>query len=153
MAKRPARRRRTPVDPDLDSTLERLEGKKWGDPENPNDAPTPLIQKCLRLRRVPLRELTTENLRMLIGQQIGLEHLVPLALDRLAADPLAEGDFYPGDLLKSVVRVEPAYWQTHPEQRRALEQVCNTAIGRLDQYAPMDAELLRRITAFLDLPT
>ena len=67
----------------LDSTLERLEGENWGEPNDPKDAPTPLIQKCLRLRRVPLRELTVENLRMLVRQEIGVEHLMPLALERL----------------------------------------------------------------------
>ena len=55
---------------------------------------------------VPVRELTTENLRILIGQQIGLECLVPLALDALEQSPFESGDYYPGDLL-TVVREFP----------------------------------------------
>jgi hypothetical protein len=37
----------------------------------PTETDTHLIRTCLRLMRVPLNQLTTENLRMLIGQQIG----------------------------------------------------------------------------------
>lgn len=80
-------------------TLEQLEKDDWGDA----DAPTWLVQECHRLRRKPIEEFTTENLRIMIGQNIGLEYLVPKALEVLRTDPLAAGDYYDGDLLKAVV--------------------------------------------------
>jgi hypothetical protein len=36
--------------------------------------------------------------------------LVPLAIDMLERDPLAEGDHYEGDLLTAVMRVETSFW-------------------------------------------
>nr|WP_095876306.1 contact-dependent growth inhibition system immunity protein [Streptomyces sp. TLI_235] len=44
------------------------------------------------------------GLRLLIGQGVGLPHLVPLALDLLERDPAAEGGLFPGDLLDAVAR-------------------------------------------------
>ena len=68
-----------------DRTLEDLEGA-WDAP--PAEA-THLITTARKLRRRPLSALGDEDLRLLIGQHIGLSHLVPLALDRLRSDPLA----------------------------------------------------------------
>jgi hypothetical protein len=51
-------------------------------------------------------EFTVEDLRIMIGQQIGLWHLMPLTVAVLEQDPLAEGDFYAGDLLSSVISNE-----------------------------------------------
>lgn len=49
----------------------------------------------------------------MIGQNIGLTWLIPLALDKLQVDILAEGDFYEGDLLVSVLKTSPSYWRNH----------------------------------------
>ena len=60
-------------------------------------------------------------------QQIALDHLVWLALDRLRSDPLVEGDCYPGDLLASVLRVDAAFWEPsldlEVEARKLAESV------------------------------
>jgi hypothetical protein len=96
----------------LDQSLEEIEGNDWGDP--PSDA-TRLISTVNRLRRRAIGSLDTEDLRILLGQQVGTEILVPLAVERLEEDPLAEGDFYPGDLLAAVVRLPGDYWRSHPE--------------------------------------
>ena len=71
-------------------TLEELENDFWNDPENMSH----LATECHRLRKVPLADLSIENLRILIGQKIGLKFLVPIALEYLEKDPLSEGDLY-----------------------------------------------------------
>jgi hypothetical protein len=69
-------------------------------------------------------DLGVEELRLLIGRQRSLARYVPLALDLLEANPLAEGDYYPGDLLHAVLQVEPEYWRANPtEWERAHELV------------------------------
>jgi hypothetical protein len=100
--------------------LEQLAGQPVS---KPSPADTPLVQKCLGLMRVPLGELTTENIRMLVLQHIGLKHLVPLALDKLEVHPFAAGDHYPGDLLHAVVKVSPDFWASEPELRSRLDRI------------------------------
>ena len=51
----------------------------------------------------------------MIGQNIGLNFLIPLALDELKQNILAEGDFYEGDLLKSVLTSYTDYCKTGKE--------------------------------------
>ena len=107
-------------DSSLTRTLAELEGLSL---QEPSETDTALVRMCLALMRVPLGQMTTENLRMLIGQEIGLKYLVPIALRKLALDPFADGDFYCGDLLKVVVGVSPAFWAAEPTLRRALDDV------------------------------
>lgn len=94
-------------------SLQDLDGQDWGEPSGD----TYLERECRRLRRVPLRDLSPENLRLLLGQGIGQEHLLPLALAQLALDPLVEGDYYPGDLLLATLALPPRIWQSHTEWR------------------------------------
>jgi hypothetical protein len=106
------------------SSLDALDPPPWDSP--PTDATT-LIRRCHNLRRKPISEFTVEDLRLMIGQRIALAHLVPLALAHLDIDPLAEGDFYPGDLLTVVLHVQPSFWQQNPmlasQLHRALDRL------------------------------
>ena len=76
--------------------------------------PTELVARCIALRSKPLQEYTVEDLRLSIGQRIGLTWLVPLALAQLQLNLYAEGDYYPGDLLSSVSQLPDSYWQENP---------------------------------------
>lgn len=59
----------------------------------------------------------------MIGQDIGSIFLVPLALEKLAADPLAEGNCYPGDLLCSLLGLPQDFWRRHSDLRSQLDAV------------------------------
>lgn len=50
----------------------------------------------------------------MIGQDLGLAYLLPLALEVLRDDPMAEGDTYEGDLLSAVLTRSPTIWQQCP---------------------------------------
>jgi hypothetical protein len=104
---------------DLNTTLQKLDGRDWGEPPGNSY----LVTACYYLRKKPLRDFTTEDLRIMIGQHMSLEYLIPLALDRLRADPLAEGDYYPGDLLKVVLTVPAGYWEANREAREVIGEI------------------------------
>ena len=103
--------------PDTRKTLDELEGTVWPPPAASD---TGLVTMCHRLRWKAVGDFTVEDLRIMIGQGIGLRFLVPIALAVLGREPLAEGDFYPGDLLSSVLRVESAFWVGEWELRDLL---------------------------------
>jgi hypothetical protein len=127
---------------DKSRSLEEIEDDHWGDP--PADA-TRLIRTAYALHKQPIGGLDVEGLRLLISQQIGLDALVPLALDHVERDPLAEGDFYPGDLLDALMRRVPEpYWQAHQDQRARLRTVAEA----LDPKETFDV-LYARAAAFL----
>lgn len=55
---------------------------------------------------------------------------MPLAIKRLQSDPLAEGDYYPGDLLCAVLCVSPIYWAKNIVQRNEVEMIAAQALQR-----------------------
>ncbi|GHJ50947.1 hypothetical protein Nm8I071_02540 [Nonomuraea sp. TT08I-71] len=71
-----------------------------------------LVRRCTELRRKPLAEFTVEDLRIMLGQEIGVPALLPLATEVLLRETLAEGDYYPGDLLRTVLRLQRTGLQT-----------------------------------------
>ncbi|WP_433371355.1 contact-dependent growth inhibition system immunity protein [Actinoplanes sp. CA-142083] len=102
-------------------SLEEIEESYWGDP--PEDS-TRLIRTVHELRHRPVGTLSVEDLRLLVSQDVGRDVVVPLALEVVEREPLAEGDFYPGDLLSALlVRVPAEYWLAHPGQTARLRAI------------------------------
>jgi hypothetical protein len=99
------------------TTIQQIEGRDWGTP--PADASS-LVKRCTELRRKPLEKFTVEDLRIMLGQEIAVPILLPLAVDVLTSDPRAAGDYYPGDLLRAVLRLPASAWSAMPEVRQRL---------------------------------
>lgn len=110
----------------LGMTLDQLEGVTWG----PATFDSGLATTCHRLRTKPLGEYDVEDLRIMIGQSIGLPWLLPLAIDRLEENPWASGDHYPGDLLKMTAGAKFS-WITQPDLRERLRAVIERALRDL----------------------
>jgi hypothetical protein len=90
------------------------------------------------LRRKPLDEFNTEDLRIMIGQNIGLRYLIPLALDRLTRNTFVSGDFYRGDLLGVVLRAERAFWLQSPSELARAQQLAVQALQNLPRLKTTD---------------
>ncbi|MCW5640944.1 MAG: hypothetical protein KIT63_02465 [Rhodoferax sp.] len=130
-------------------TIEQLEAHPW--PEAPADG-TSMVQRCHALRKVPIAKLYPGDIRLLIGQDVGTKHLVPLAIALLEVEPLVEGEFYPGDLLLSLFRLDRVYWSANPDTLNRLLSIARRAKHELSAQAePLgsDVELLKEVNAFL----
>lgn len=57
-----------------------------------------------------MKDLSPGDLRILITQSIGLKYTLPLGLELLQKDILIDSFFYKGDLLESVLKVPPSFW-------------------------------------------
>jgi len=99
-----------------------------------------MIQKCLALRRKPVTDFSKEDLRLAIGQRMGLKFLIPLAMRDLNQNPFSEGDLFPGDLLQSVLRVPLESWGETEELRALSMQLSAIARRFLVSAAEIDEE-------------
>lgn len=124
----------TKTDFNIEQSLQELEGVDWGEPTYDSS----LVIECHRLHRLPLKEFNAENLRRMIGQQIGLTYLVPLALRELHKRPYAEGDLYEGALLNAVLDVEAAFWKERPDLALELLILVNNLSMQLDLMASFE---------------
>jgi hypothetical protein len=118
-------------------TLEQIEGQAWGDA--PSDA-SRLVKTVHELRRKPIGQLDAEELRVLLGQRTGVDALVPYALAVVERDPLAEGDYYPGDLLVAILQLPADHWARNAEEAKRLTKIVSTveAMDLAAHFAPAD---------------
>ncbi|WP_460531543.1 contact-dependent growth inhibition system immunity protein [Chitinimonas naiadis] len=122
-------------------SIEQLEGISW--PHDP--FPSHVVQESQRLRKVPLNTLDTEGVRLLIGQKIGLPYLVPIALNLLMDNPYAEGNFYPGDLLVSVLGIPESFWKAHPPLNNTMVELAHVVSLR---HELTESQLLPALQGF-----
>lgn len=73
-----------------------------------------------RLRTTPVGQLTDTDLRILLGQRHALEIVVPLSIDLLEQNPLAEAQLYKGALFDKLLEISPEFWKSHPEENNRL---------------------------------
>ncbi|MBA4150054.1 MAG: hypothetical protein H0X66_18235 [Verrucomicrobia bacterium] len=119
---------------DRSKSLQELEGVDWGEPNYESH----VVIDAHRLHRVPLCEFTVDDLRFMIGQDNGLQYLIPIALEHLAADPFVAGDCYEGDLLAAVLRANSRFWIATPELREGAERIAQQALSLLPSLDECD---------------
>lgn len=124
---------------DTDKSIEQLENDVWGPPEYDGN----LVRRCHELRKIKLCDLSIEDLRMLAGQNIGTEYIIPLAVEILKKDAYVKGDFYPGDLLYNVMTVRDDFWLDHPDLKTTVVKIFENNIQILENRREM--ELSRRL--------
>jgi hypothetical protein len=115
-----------------EKSLEVLEKDNWEEPKYDSH----LVKTCHQLRKKPIKDFDIEDLRIMIGQNIGLKFLIPIALDKLRDNILAEGDYYEGDLLKAVLTSETEFWNNESELTGELEAIISDNEERLKEQEP-----------------
>ena len=106
---------------DRTKTLEELEDGFWQNTE----VNSHLVNECHRLRKIPLANLTIENLKVLIGQKIGVNFLIPLVIEFLELNPLSEGEMYKVDLILMVASIDDEFWDKNPELNNRMMRIKN----------------------------
>jgi contact-dependent growth inhibition (CDI) system CdiI-like immunity protein len=101
-------------------SIEQLEKDVW---KNPSEFPTDLIEKCYRYRKISIAELTDQQIRVLISQQIGTEYLIGVALKKLDWNILTDCEFYEGDLLFAVSGLPPEFWKENQIEFRTFKNL------------------------------
>jgi len=101
-------------------TLQEIEESDWGDPDS---GETKMVQRCLALRRKPLADFDDEDLRLMIGQQIGTDQLVPLGIEAVRSNPQASGNMFEGALLENILGVEDDWWKSNQDDEAHLIEI------------------------------
>jgi len=100
-------------------SLDELDPPNWGPPNFDSH----VVTRCHELRGIPIEDFETEDLRLMIGQEIGLKWLIPIAINRLQESPLAEGDYYEGDLLGVVLEKINNFPELYPHISEILNSI------------------------------
>ncbi len=131
---------------DITKSIEQLENDYW---PTVVKNPTVLTEKCYFFRKVPIQKLSLEQIRLLLTQNIGLQFLIPKAIDTLSSNILAEAEFYPGDLLITVLNCDKIYWDKHKDIKNTLRNLIEEK--RVEIESANERNELRQILKAIDL--
>ncbi|MCB1379300.1 MAG: hypothetical protein KDK89_13190 [Alphaproteobacteria bacterium] len=109
-------------------TLEQLEKDVWPDP----NCTSHVVTTCHQLRKKRIGDFCVEDLRIMLSQSIGVQYLLPKAIEILRENPFAEGDFFEGDLLVAVSRHPENASLLASQDRDHLRIACVTAVKSRD---------------------
>ncbi|MFE2260332.1 contact-dependent growth inhibition system immunity protein [Streptomyces griseosporeus] len=120
---------------------------RW--PDSPPDS-THLVRSIHALRRRPVKDLTVEDLRRLIGQDVGLQWLMSVALDflRERAPQESTTGWYDDDLLTAVLTRKGSLWRSRPEFARHLDETVRS-LTDLSPYVRREVENFRGLVSDL----
>ncbi|MEQ1732881.1 MAG: contact-dependent growth inhibition system immunity protein [Bacteroidia bacterium] len=97
------------------------------------DEDSHLIRTCYYLSKKPIQDFTTEDLRIMIGQEIGLFFLMPIAIEILTKNVFAEGDLYEGDLLKSILDINTVFWNNNKNYWLQLNEIIKNNYQEIEE--------------------
>lgn len=103
----------------MNKSIEELENSRWED----SDFDSYVVRTVQAARKKPLSELSNEEIRVLTGQKVGLKYVLPMAVAILRRNPLANVNFYEGDLLSCVLRLSPSDWRDNPVDFREFQSL------------------------------
>ncbi len=87
------------------------------------------VQKLLtKLYSKRFGRFSNEEVYLCISTHTGLPWTLPLAVERLQADPMLEAVAHPGDLLTAVLGVDGAFWKQQPELAVQMADVAQRAL-------------------------
>ncbi len=88
-------------------TLENLEKDFWGKPNYDSY----LVRRAHEIRKIPLSDLTNDDIAMMVRQKFSLDYIIPLAIDKLKIDILAHGETgVEGAIMDAILRVPKDFW-------------------------------------------
>lgn len=131
-------------------TLDEMEGVVWGPPTFDSG----LVIRCHALRCKPVDEFSLDDIRVMIGQNISLPILVPLALQVMEVDPLVETRGAPGGLLWGVLNADRGSLANSPQLLERIRAVTERAArmlqsGETDLDSQEQLQLMGRIKEYL----
>lgn len=132
----------------LSKTLPALLNERWDDYTPTPDDSYP-IRHLYDLQNTRISEYTIEDFRFLVNQNIGLEYIIPLAIEILSKNFLAAGDFYEGDLLNAVLKVPESFWRKKPLLYHALKEQLNLQKDTLENNIEIHS-MKKTISEFLN---
>ena len=94
------------------------------------ESDTYVLRTAARALRIPLKDLSAEEVRLLVAQKTGLAYVLPLAVAILRKNPMTCTCYYEGDLLEACKRLAPSDWAANSSELREFQEIAAQAEPR-----------------------
>lgn len=101
-------------------TLENLEKDFWAEPTYDSY----LVRRTHEIRKLPLTDLTNDDIAMMLRQKFSLDYIVPLTIDKLQVDILAYGDAASeGAIMDAILKVQADFWGVNKDYWMTIKKL------------------------------
>ena len=125
---------------DINKSIEELENDYWGEPTFDSY----IITTCHKARQKPIKSLSNEEIRCLIGQKIGLRFLLPIAVNILKNEPLIDITYFEGDLLLTLLRLDTSDWEDNQNELQLFNIVIQDNRLQIEKCKEIQSELIEK---------
>ena len=102
----------------------------------------------------PLKKYDPSDIYFMIGQNTGLDYLIPMAIELLLKDIFLEAEDYCGDLLINVMKIKEEEWSKFKKEKKKLISLLKSnikTIKDLEEEPKRTQKFLKKeITKFLE---
>lgn len=119
-------------------TLENLEKDYWGEPTYDSY----LVTRTHAIRKLPLSELTNDDIAMMLRQKFSLDYIVPLAIEKLQVDILACGETgSEGAIMEAVLKIPTDFWTSNKDYWASIKKLLddNLTVWTFEKRDDFDA--------------
>ena len=135
----------------MNETIESIEKDFW---EKPTQDVSGVVKSCYLLRTKKLKDLDENDLRIALGQNIGLNIVVPLSIDVLKDNPFTEALYYEGDLLNNLLKIDVGFWSNNIDLMQEVKNILIDAKNEIKSLETTDEireEIKKSIVLFESL--
>jgi hypothetical protein len=101
-------------------TLENLENDYWGEAAYDSF----LVKRTHEIRKLPLLELTNDDIAMMLRQKFSPDYIVPLAIDKLRIDILSYGENgNEGAIMEAVLKLPSDFWRLNIDYWKIIKEL------------------------------
>lgn len=118
-------------------SISQLEGWSWTSEIPTEEDDSYVVYNFYLLHNKPLNDYTADDIHFMIGQDTGLEYLVPTALELIDENITLEASYYPFDMLRQLMRIEIEYWKKNIDQYNKLNQIIDKNSELLNDHNRM----------------
>ena len=95
--------------------------------------------------------MSKEEIRLLIGQKIGLKYVIPKAIDLLEQNPLIEVYYYEGDLLSNMLKLSFDDWCDNYDQLHSFQIILEKNLPSILVSEEISSDLVKKVLAWKSL--
>ena len=131
----------TDVSKYLDKTMTQLLEIVWTKDNIPTEDDSNVVRRHYSVTLKKLKDFSNEDVRFCLSQEIGLTYVVPLAIEILREDILAEGHMYPGDIVSNLLNVDAEYWDLHVNHALEVQGILSRALEKCAMDQEFDGQI------------
>ena len=125
---------------DTNKSIEELENDYWDDPA----LDSYVITTCHKARQKPIRSLSNEEIRCLIGQKTGIKYLLPIAVGIVKKEPFIDITLFEGDLLLQLLRLDINDWKYNPNELQIFITIIFDNRSQIEISEDIPSELIEK---------